>query len=287
MTGPRIGAHMSIAGGPGKAFRRAQSVGCETMQIFLRSPNRWESPPLDDEQAEEYRREEAAADIWPVVGHSSYLINLGSPDEALWERSVEALIDELTRCQRLGIATYVLHPGSHRDSGEEQGLRRAASGLNRALSAVAAAGAPPTVALETTAGQGDSLGHSFEQLAWIIVHAEQPDHLGVCLDTAHVLAAGYEFRRPDAYAAMWHEFEATIGRERLRAIHLNDSKRNRGSEVDRHEHIGKGFVGNEAFRLLLHDPALRHLPMILETPKGTDLREDIENLARLRRLRAA
>jgi deoxyribonuclease IV len=301
---------MSIAGGPGKAFRRGQSVGCETMQIFMRSPNRWQSPPLSEEQVEEYRYERERSAIWPVVAHSSYLINLGSPEEALWERSIAALIDELTRCQRLGIDTYVLHPGSHRGAGEEQGLERVARGVGRALEAVHGdhvLGTTPaahpsadrqiTIAFETTAGQGYSLGGSFEHLAWLVDRVEQDCRAwaagdaiaGVCLDTAHILATGIEFRQPESYAAMWRTFDRVIGIERLRVLHLNDSKRDLGAKVDRHEHIGEGFIGLEAFRLLVNDPALRHVPMILETPKEDDrcadgVEPDAENLARLRQL---
>jgi deoxyribonuclease IV len=292
---------MSIAGGPGKAFRRAESVGCETMQIFVRSPNRWASPPLTDEQVEEYRCERERSAIWPVVAHSSYLINLGSPEEALWERSIAALIDELTRCQRLGIGTYVLHPGSHRGAGEEEGLERVARGVGRALKAVNEACISTdrqiTIALETTAGQGYILGGSFEQLAWLVDLVEQDCRAwaagdaiaGVCLDTAHILATGMEFRQPESYAAMWRTFDRVIGLERLRVLHLNDSKRDLSAKVDRHEHIGEGFIGLEAFRLLMNDPALRHVPMILETPKEDDrcadgVEPDAVNLARLRQL---
>ncbi|MBC7236206.1 MAG: deoxyribonuclease IV [Chloroflexi bacterium] len=283
MTTPRLGAHMSVSGGPANAFVRGRSIGCETMQIFVRSPNRWNSPPLTNDQVQAYYQEQESTDIWPVVAHSSYLINLGSPDRALWTRSLETLIDELQRCRRLGIDTYVLHPGSHRGSGEKEGLRRVVDGLDQAL-ANCGDGESPVIALETTAGQGDSLGCSFEQLAWLIAHCNHAQRLGVCLDTAHVLVAGYEFRTPKTYQALWQAFDALIGRERLRVIHLNDSKRDLGSQVDRHEHIGEGFVGEQAFRLLLNDPSLRHIPMVLETPKGADMREDIENLARLRRL---
>ena len=216
------------------------------------------------------------------MAHSSYLINLASPEEELWLKSLDAAITEMRRCAQLGIVDYVLHPGSHRGAGEEVGLRRIAEGLTRALEAMA--DAEVIVLLETTAGQGDGIGCRFEHLAWLLEHIQPTERVGVCFDTAHVLAAGYEYRQPESYANMWQQFGRIIGMARLRAIHLNDSKRDLGSQVDRHEQIGRGYVGLEAFRLLLNDPALRHIPMILETPKGPDMAEDIANLALLRSL---
>ena len=282
MTGPRLGAHMSIAGGPANALLRGQRIGCETVQMFTRSANRWQSKELTPHQIEDFQQARVATGIHPVVAHSSYLINLATPDDYLWQRSLNALILEMGRCRRLGIRDYVLHPGAHKDSGEEAGLHRVAAGLDAALSATA--GAEVTVLLENTAGQGSSLGYRFEHLAWLMERVEGRERLGVCFDTAHAFAAGYEFRQPETYAAMWQNFDDLIGLERLRAIHLNDSKRDLGSRVDRHEHIGKGFVGLKAFRMLVNDPRLRSLPMVLETPKGPDMAEDIENLALLRSL---
>ncbi len=282
MGGLRLGAHMSISGGPANALRRGQSIGCDAIQIFTRNANRWESKDLTAKEVEDFRETQAHTGIAPVVAHSSYLINLGSADEALWRKSVEAMITELWRCRQLGVQDYVLHPGSHGGAGEEAGLQRVAQALRLALEATA--DAPTIIALETTAGQGFGLGSRWKHFARIIEQTWGSERLGVCFDTAHALAAGYEFRRQPAYDAMWSEFDALIGLSRLRVIHLNDSKRDLGSHVDRHEHIGQGCVGIEAFRLLVNDLRLRHAPMILETPKGPDMQEDIRNLAILRSL---
>ena len=282
MTGPRLGAHMSIAGGPANALLRGHSIGCDAVQIFTRNANRWRSKELTSQQIEDFQQARAATGVHPIVAHSSYLINLGSPDDDLWRRSLDALILEMRRCQQLGVRDYVLHPGAHRGAGEKAGVGRIATALSAALSATA--GTEVRVLLENTAGQGSSLGYRFEHLAWLMGHTEGTERLGACFDTAHALAAGYEFRQAESYAAMWEHFCDIIGLERLHAIHLNDSKRDLGSRVDRHEHIGKGYVGLEAFRMLVNDPRLRSVPMLLETPKGADMREDVENLALLRDL---
>lgn len=273
---------MSIAGGPANALLSGHSVGCDTIQMFIRNPNRWRSKGLTPEQIADFAQARKATGIEPVIAHGSYLINLGTPDEALWQRSLDALIIELRRCHQLGIRDYVLHPGSHVGSGEEAGLLRVAAGLSAAFEATA--DAPVTVLLETTAGQGSNLGYRFEHLARLMHHAKRRSRLGACFDTAHALAAGYEFRQPESYKAMWEHFGGVVGIQNLRAIHLNDSKHDIGSRVDRHEHIGQGFVGLEAFRLLVNDASLHHIPMLLETPKGADMSMDIENLALLRSL---
>lgn len=282
MSMPRLGAHMSIQGGPANAITRGYSAGCDTIQMFTRSSNRWISRDLTEEEIAAFWQARQDTGISPIVAHSSYLINLATPDEALWARSVDALVIELERCRQLGITSYVLHPGAHTGAGEEEGLAQAARGLDAALDRVGPSNV--MVVLEITAGQGSSLGYKFEHLAWIIAHAEHDDRLGVCVDTAHALAAGYDFRTPAAYEAMWQQFDATIGMERLRVLHLNDSKRDLGSRVDRHEHIGEGFVTLEAFRMLVNDPRLRRVPMLLETPKGPDMAEDMRNLTLLRSL---
>lgn len=282
MEGPRFGAHMSIAGGPAEALRRGRAIGCDTIQIFTRPANRWVSRDLTPEEIAEFERARAETGIAPIVAHSSYLINLASPDPDLWEKSYRALIIELERCAALGIREYVLHPGSHRGEGVEKGLSRVQEALTRALEATAEDG--PIIVLETTAGQGDILGCRLEHLAFLLHHVAPRERLGICVDTAHLLAAGYEFRYAAAYAAFWAEFDRLLGREALCVIHVNDSKRDLGSQVDRHEHIGQGCVGLEAFRLLVNDRSLWPLPMILETPKGPEMEEDIRNLALLRSL---
>ncbi|MFO7917828.1 MAG: deoxyribonuclease IV [Anaerolineae bacterium] len=282
MSEPRLGAHMSIAGGPANALLRGDSIACDTIQMFTRSSSRWRSKALSPEQMRAFEAARQETGIHPIIAHSSYLINLASPKESLWQRSVEALITELIRCQQLDIPAYVLHPGHHTGSGEAEGLARVAEGLRTALQATAED--QVTILLENTAGQGTGLGYTFEHLSWLIKHAEPQERLGVCFDTAHAFAAGYEFRRPAAYGEMLGTFDDVIGLERLGVIHLNDSKRDLGSRVDRHEHIGEGYIGRKAFRLLVNDERLRDVPMILETPKGPGLREDIKALALLRDL---
>jgi len=280
--GPDLGAHMSIAGGLHKALERGASIGCQVVQMFVKSSNRWATRDITSEEAGRFHETRRATGIRAVVAHAAYLLNLGSPDDALWKRSVDAAIIEVKRCQQLAIDRWVIHPGAAKESTEEQGLRRIVSGLDAVLEATA--DADVTILLEITAGQGTSLGHTFEQLAWLIEHAEADERLGVCFDTAHALAAGYEFRDATSHQTMWGTFDEVIGLDRLGAIHLNDSKRDLGTRVDRHEQIGEGFLGIEPFRLLLNDPALRQVPMILETPKGPDLAEDVHNLALLNSL---
>jgi deoxyribonuclease-4 len=278
----RLGAHMSTAGGPANALLSGHSVGCDAIQMFVRNPNRWQAKDLTPEQIADFQQAREATGIDLVIAHGSYLINLGTPDSSLWGNSLDALIVELRRCRQLGIRDYVLHPGSHVGSGEEAGLFRVATGLSAALEATTAA--PVTVLLETTGGQGSNLGYRFEHLGWLMHHAYPESRLGACFDTSHALAAGYEFRQPESYKAMWDRFDAEIGMQRLRVIHLNDSRHDLGSRADRHEHIGQGYVGLEAFRMLLNDEHLRDIPMLLETPKGPDLSHDVENLTLLRSL---
>jgi deoxyribonuclease-4 len=275
---------MSIAGGVDKAVLRGQNIGCETIQVFTRNNNRWAAPPLADETVERWFRNLEESGIAPAVAHDSYLINLASPDDALWQKSLDAFVVEMVRCEILRIPYLVLHPGSHTGSGEEAGLRRIATALDCAFER--APDAPVTVLLETTAGQGTSLGYRFEHLARIMELTTVGARLGVCFDTCHALAAGYEIRTPEGYEETFRRFEQVIGLERLKVFHVNDSKRDLGSRVDRHEHIGQGCVGLEGFRLLLNDTRFRRHPMLLETPKGPDIQEDVENLAVLRSLRA-
>jgi deoxyribonuclease-4 len=278
----RLGAHESIAGGLHKAFDRAQSAGCDTVQIFVKSNRSWAVKPLTDDDIARFRAKAESTGVHPVVGHTSYLLNLGTPDEALWTKSRDMLITELERCEALDVPYLVLHPGAHVGSGEEAGLARVAQALGEVHGATA--GFRAQVLLETTAGQGSSLGHTFEQLAQIIELAPEGERLGVCFDTCHVFAAGYELRTPEGYTETMNALDKVIGLERLRAVHLNDCKGELGSRKDRHDHIGKGHIGLEGFRHLLNDPRLADLPGLLETPKGDDLEEDRENLAVLRSL---
>ncbi len=277
-----LGAHESIAGGVYKALEKGQEVGCDTLQIFVKTPNRWASKALTDEDVAAFKAAVEETGIWPVFGHGLYLLNLASPDDALWKKSVDALTDDLQRCEMLGLPGLVIHPGSHMGSGEQAGLKRISEGLDEVHTRLR--GYAVQVWLETTAGQGDALGHTFEQLWAMIDGVKLPERLGVCFDTSHAFAAGYELRTREAFDATWAYFDQVLGLKRLHAIHLNDAKKDLGSHVDRHDHIGKGMLGLEPFRFLVNDPRFRGIPMALETDKGPDLAEDKENLAVLRGL---
>ena len=281
----RLGAHESIAGGLHRAFDRAQSAGCDAVQIFVKSNRAWAVKPLTEEDVARFRARAKETGIRPVVGHASYLLNLATPDDALWARSRDTLVVELERCETLGVPYLVLHPGSHVGAGEETGLARVAQALGEVHAATP--GFHAQILLETTAGQGTNLGYRFEHLAWLMKHAPEGERLGVCLDTCHSFAAGYELRTEAGYAATMETFDRIVGLERLKALHLNDCQGDLGSRRDRHEHIGQGCIGLEGFRHLVNDPRLAGLPGLLETPKSDDLHEDRENLAALRALSEA
>jgi len=271
---------MSIAGGVDLAIARGLSIGCAAIQLFTKSNNQWAARPLPDDEVLRFRTERSRHGDLPVVAHDSYLINLCSPDDRLYEKSVEACLLELERCARLGIETLVVHPGGHMGQGEDFGVRRLAGAIDRIHDRVPRAGA--SIALETMAGQGTAIGHRFEQIARVIALTRDPDRVGVCFDTCHVFAAGYDLRTRPAYEETLRAFAGEIGFTRLRAVHVNDSKREIGSRVDRHEHIGKGFLGLQAFRLLMNDARFLNVPLLLETPKDEKtLEEDVENLDRL------
>lgn len=274
---------MSIAGGLDRAPLRGRQVGCDTIQIFTKSNRRWRAKRLDDREIEAFKANLAATGIGPVVAHDCYLVNLAAPRQAVWKRSVGAFKEELERAERLGIPYLVTHPGSHAGAGEAEGVRRVVEALN--LLHAALPGFRVQTLLETTAGQGSSLGYRFEQLAAILARVEAANRVGICLDTCHVFAAGYDIRTPEAYQKTLEEFAACLGLPRMKAIHLNDSRGDLGSRMDRHEHIGEGRLGLASFRHLMNDPRLRHVPMILETPKDDDfVKADRRNLSRLRRL---
>lgn len=278
----KFGAHVSTSGGLARAFANGTAAGCDTIQIFSKNQQQWQSKPLSDAEISAFRQASAQSGMSPLVVHDSYLINLASPDDLLFAKSKNAFHDELVRCSQLGIPYLVTHPGAHVGSGVDTGLARIIAGLDAVL---AMDGAPDvTVLLETTAGQGTTLGRSFAELAAIIAGSKYPERLAVCLDTCHILVAGYEFRTPESCAAMLAEFDATIGLSRLKVIHANDAQKDIGSHLDRHTHIGQGFVGLDGFRNLMRHPAVRAIPWILETPKDTDPDDDIANLARLRAL---
>jgi len=277
-----LGAHMSIAGGVHLAVERGAKVGCDAVQLFTKSSNQWRAKPLDDQEVLAFRQSQIELGISPVVAHGCYLVNLASPDRDLYEKSTAALGEELDRCEALGIPYLVTHPGSHVGSGEEAGILRVASALDRLLAARPRHRVK--VLLETTAGQGHSVGHRFEHLRGIRERLASADRVGVCIDTCHIFAAGYDLRTERGYHAVMEEFDRVVGLATVQAFHLNDCKKDLGCRVDRHEHIGKGFLGKAAFRWLMNDARFDGIPMLLETPKGDDCAEDRINLAVLRGL---
>ena len=280
----RLGAHESMAGGLENAVLIGQRLGCESVQLFVKSNRQWSVKPLTEEDIRRFKEAVETTGIHPVVAHASYLLNLAAPKEDLWKRSLETLQIELERCEALGIPYLVLHPGSHMGAGEEEGLKRIAKALSELHRRTP--GFKSRVLLEVAAGQGTNLGYRFEHLRWIMDHTAENDRLGTCLDTCHLFAAGYDIRTPEAYEETMEAFDRVIGLETLKVWHLNDSKHDLGSRKDRHEHIGKGKIGLEGFRLILRDPRYPpDMPGLLETPKSKDLHEDRENLATLRRLR--
>ncbi len=284
MSSLLLGAHMSVAGGLDKAVGRGVGVGCTALQIFTKNASQWKAKPLAEEDIARFKAavEASPIDAGAVVAHDSYLINLGSPDEAKWLQSVEAFADELRRCDQLGVPYLVTHPGAHMGSGEDAAIRKVAEGLERAV----AESERTMVLLETTAGQGTTLGHQFSHLARMIelVSPETASRVGVCLDTCHVFVAGYDLSTPEGYAATWEEFDRLVGLEHLKVLHINDAKKPLGSKVDRHEHLGKGFIGETGFRLLMNDARLHGRPLLLETQKGDDCAEDKVNMDFLRGL---
>jgi deoxyribonuclease-4 len=277
-----LGAHMSIAGGVDKAILRGQEVGCETIQIFTRSPRQWRPRVLEADEILRFQENREQTGIDPIVAHDCYLINLGSPDEGLWQKSLRVFEEEMGHCGQLGIAYLVVHPGSHVETGVEAGLRRIAQALDRVQGHAERCGVE--VLLEITAGQGTNLGHTTGQLAELLHLVADDSWLGVCFDTCHAFAAGYELRTSEGYEATFRELDDLIGLERLKVMHLNDAKGELGSRLDRHQHIGQGTLGLAPFRMLLNDDRFRGLPMLLETPKGPDYQEDRENLKVLRGL---
>ena len=280
-----IGAHHSIAGGTPRAIERAVSTGCRVLQIFVKNNSRWVGKEIDASEAREFRRSARSAALPHVAAHASYLINLASPAAALRRQSVAALVDEVERCARLGIRDLILHPGSHGGDGEAAGVGRLAESLDEALDSTA--GTRVRILLETAAGQGNAIGHTFEHLRDVLGAVRNRTRVAVCLDTCHVHAAGYDLITRRGWEETAAALDRTVGLHRVRAIHVNDSKRPRGSRVDRHEHIGEGFIGEAGFRNLLADVRFAAIPKFLETPKDEALDFDRRNLATLRRLAAA
>ena len=277
-----LGAHMSIAGGVHTAVERGISIGCTTMQMFVKNNNQWRGKKLSDEDIATYKKLLRESSIGPVVVHDTYLINLCAADKQILRKSRAALKDELDRCEVLGVEYLNFHPGSHVRAGEEEGIKRIAESLN--IIHEETKGYRVKSVLETTAGQGTAIGYRFEQLREIIDMVAEPDRMAVCMDTCHVFAAGYDISTERGYVKTFQEFDAIIGLDRLVAFHVNDSKRELGSRVDRHDHIGKGKIGKTGFRLLMNDERFRAVPKILETPKGPEMKEDVRNMRSLRNM---
>jgi deoxyribonuclease IV len=278
---PLLGAHVSTSGGVDKAPVNGKSLGCEAIQVFTRNQMQWRARPLSELQIAGFREGLKECSIQTTVSHDSYLINLGSHEPVTLQKSLDAFADEIERCEQLGIPLLVFHPGSHVGAGEAAGLQRIVDSLNAVLNRKPKY--RTQVLLENTAGQGSNLGYRFEHLGEILAKTENADRLGVCLDTCHLFASGYDLRTRSSYEATFEQFDAIVGLGRVKVFHLNDSKKSLGSRVDRHENIGKGQLGLEPFRFLLNDPRFAGLPMLLETPGGDEAyRIDLTTLRSLK-----
>jgi deoxyribonuclease-4 len=281
---PILGAHQSIAGGYFRAVELASDRGCDCVQLFTKNNNQWRAKEITDQDVEKFREALCRLGVGHPIAHDSYLINLASPDEALWARSVEAFRLELLRAEALGIPYVVTHPGAYTTGSEESGIRLVVEALDAIHEATP--GIKAQALLENTAGQGSSLGWRFEHLQAIIEGVAQGQRLGVCIDTCHTLAAGYPLATREEYEATIAALDRAVGLARVKALHLNDSKQPLGSRVDRHAHIGRGQLGLEPFRRLVNDPRFSHTPMYLETPKEQENGEEMDtvNLRVLRSL---
>jgi deoxyribonuclease-4 len=277
-----IGAHMSISGGVFNAILSGEELGCTTIQIFTKNNNQWKAKELTSAEVEQFFEEQKRTNISPIVGHNGYLINLASPKNDVFALSQESMLVELQRAEKLSLPYLVMHPGSHLDSGEKEGIKKIAGAINRLHQKTS--GYKVKICLETTAGQGSTLGYKFEQLAQIIDLVKENQRLGVAYDTCHTFAAGYDIRTKKAYADTFKEFDKVIGLSRLMVFHLNDAIKELDSRVDRHTHIGEGKIGLEGFRLLMNDKRWEKIPKILETPKEGGMERDIKNLSVLRSL---
>jgi deoxyribonuclease IV len=277
-----LGAHTSINGGVSTAIDLAAKLHFTAIQIFTKNNNRWYSKPLEVSEIEKYKSGLKVSGIKFVVAHDSYLINLSAKDPDLRTRSIEAFTDELNRCEQLDIPHLNFHPGAHMGLGEDEGIKAIAESIN--IAHLKTPGYNVSSMLETTAGQGSAIGYTFEHLRKIIDLVEDKNRMTVCIDTAHIFAAGYDIKDTKNYKKVISEFDNIIGLERLKCIHMNDSKKPLGSKVDRHEHIGKGFIGLDGFTNIMNDKKLKHVPKVLETPKGKEQLEDLENLKILKSL---
>lgn len=271
-----IGAHTFVNGGPASAIDAAEKLGFTAIQIFTKNNNQYFARDLTEKEINDFRDKLSKSNIKFVVSHDSYLINLCAKDPLGLEKSRAAFIKELERCEQLGIPHLNFHPGAHTGQGEEEGIKIIAESLNYAHEQTK--GYKTKSMLEATAGQGSALGYRFEQLRKIIDLVDEPDRMSVCIDTCHIFAAGYNLRDPKEYKKVIKEFDDIIGLDRLQCIHMNDSKKDLGSRVDRHDHIGKGFIGLEGFTNIMNDKKIERVPKVLETPKEKDQKEDVENI---------
>ena len=277
-----LGAHTSASGGVASAVDLADKLGFTAMQIFSKNNNRWSAKPFSEKEIYDFKTKLSASGIRFTVVHDSYLINLCASSSEILEKSRVAYIDELNRCEQLGIPYLNFHPGAHGGTGEKEGIKLIAESLNIAHEKTK--GFKVSSMIEVTAGQGTALGYSFEQVREMIDLVGEKERVSVCIDTAHVFAAGYDIKSPEGYEKTIKEFDDIVGLDLLKCFHMNDSKKALGSRVDRHEHIGKGFIGKEGFRNIMNDKRLEHIPKILETPKGKEQLEDVENIKVLKSL---
>jgi len=274
-----LGAHTSTAGGVSKSVDVAEKLGFTAMQIFTKNNNRWFQKPLDEKEIEAFKSKLKSSKIKFVVSHDSYLINLCAKNKSILKKSRTAFLDELERCELLGIPYLNFHPGAHLGAGEKEGIKSIAESLNIIHNKTK--GYKVSSMPESTAGQGTTIGYRFEHLKEIIDWVEEKERMSVCIDTAHVFAAGYDIKDTKDFKKVIKEFNEIIGLDKLKCFHMNDSKRELGSRIDRHEHIGKGFIGLEGFSNIMNDKRLKKIPKILETPKGKDMKEDTKNLKTL------
>ena len=276
-----LGAHISIADGFGESLIRGKNIGCDTIQIFVKSNIQWKARDIKNFEIQEFFLNKRETKIDPVIAHSSYLINLASSNKRIRNLSIMSFIKELKMAKELKIQYFIFHPGYHKGAGLKKGIKLIAKALNQII---LRDNSKITILLETTSGQGSSIGYRFEQLAEIINLVNKKKRIGVCFDTCHVFSSGYEIRNRKDYKKTFEEFEKIIGIKRLKVFHLNDSKGDLGSRIDRHQHIGKGYLGLKPFRFILNDKRFQNIPMIIETPKDGGYKKDVENLTILRSL---
>jgi len=277
-----LGAHMSIAGGVDKAIERGIQLSCTAIQLFTKNANQWKGKPFAKEKIERFAELRKKSNIFRILAHNAYLINLASSNNSLRTKSINALIDEMGRCKALSIPCIIIHPGAHLGAGEDEGIKNIINGLNIALTKTN--GWPVDIALETTAGQGTNIGYRFEHLSRIIDGIKDNERVKVCLDTCHIFTAGYDISFAEGYVNVMKEFDRIIGFDRLVCFHVNDCKKGLGSRIDRHEHVGKGTLGALPFRLIMNDRRFENIPKIIETPKGNDMKNDRRNLNVLRKM---